>query len=180
MTDTAATFQNYILYRTTALTRQPASYTGPDGKTVTPGLETLSPAGCVIATQVLSGLDGIMVPDGFAYALDAAGKYPAGSVYTSSTGYTLTGPSTGAAGTALTLTLTPDNDGPVSDTVVTLADGGAGGTFSADTVTFNGCTNTARTLTYTPKAAGTVTISATNGDGLANPASLSVTVAATS
>ncbi len=83
-TATAATnaAQNYILYRTTALTTQPASYKDPSGNTVTPAAVTLLPAGTVIATQMLTGLTGITAPDGLAYALDADGKYPVGSIYT--------------------------------------------------------------------------------------------------
>ena len=81
--DNAATaYQNYILYRTVARTYQPASYIGPDGKTVTPAAITAQPVGYVVATQLLSGLSDITVPTGFAYALDAAGTYPVGSTYT--------------------------------------------------------------------------------------------------
>ncbi|GCE89700.1 hypothetical protein [Komagataeibacter diospyri] len=79
MADTA---QNYILYRTTALTAQPASYTDQSGTTVTPAVVTLLPAGEVIATQMLTGLDGVTAPAGLAFALDADGKYPVGSIYT--------------------------------------------------------------------------------------------------
>lgn len=176
MTDN--TNQNYILYRTKALMFQ-SSYSYLEGNTPTvPAAIVAGGVGTVVATQALTGLAGISAPDGFAYALDAAGKYPVGSLYAPSTAYTLAGASVATAGTPLTLTLAPDRDGPGADTVVTLSDGGAGGTFSAPTVTFAGCTNTAQTVTYTPKAAGTVTISATNNGGLANPASLNVTVAA--
>ncbi len=76
------TAQNYILYRTTALTYQPASYTGIDGKTVTPAAMTTQAVGYVVGTQMLFSLTGITVPAGFAYALDADGKYPVGSIYT--------------------------------------------------------------------------------------------------
>ncbi|KPH85786.1 hypothetical protein LU298_13505 [Komagataeibacter intermedius] len=170
--------QNYILYRTAAFMYQPG-YAYIAGETpVIPAAVISAPLGTVIATQLLSSLTGVTAPDGFAYALDAEGAYPPGSIYTPATGYTLSGASTGTAGTALTLTLTPDNDGPGAPTTVTLSDGNAGGAFSADTVTFNGCTNTARTVTYTPKAAGTITISATNDGGLSNPTSLNVVVAA--
>ncbi|PYD77395.1 hypothetical protein CFR80_17995 [Komagataeibacter oboediens] len=170
--------KNYILYRTAAFMYQPG-YAYTQGATPSvPAAQVSSPVGTVVGTQQMTSLTGVTAPDGFAYALDAAGKYSAGSIYTPSTEYTLSGASTATAGTALTLTLTPDNDGPGADTTVTLSDGNAGGTFSADTVTFSGCTNTAQTVTYTPKAAGTVTISATNTGGLTNPASLSVTVAA--
>lgn len=170
-------YQNYILYRTAAFMYQPG-YTYTEGQTPDiPAAIISSPLGTVIGTSQLSALTGITVPEGFAYALDAAKAYPVGSIYIPSTDYTLTGATTATAGTALTLTLTPDNDGPGANTTVTLSDGNAGGTFSADTVTFNGCTNTARTVTYTPKAAGTITISATNDGGLSNPASLNVVVA---
>ena len=81
MTD-SSTPQNYILYRTKALTCQPASYTGLDGKTVTPAAVTAQPVGYVVGTQALFSLSGITVPDGFAYALDTDGKYPVGSIYT--------------------------------------------------------------------------------------------------
>ncbi|MBL7233393.1 hypothetical protein [Komagataeibacter oboediens] len=170
--------QNYILYRTVAYMYQPG-YGYMQGTTPTiPAAQVSSAKGSVIATQKLSSLTGLSVPDGFAYALDAAGAYPMGSIYTPSTDYTMTGASTATAGTAITLTLTPDNDGPTGDVTVTLSDGSAGGTFSENTVTFSGCTKTAQTVTYTPKAAGTVTISATNTGGLTNPAGLSITVAA--
>ena len=78
----ASGYQNYILYRTVARTYQPASYIGPNGKTVTPAAITAQPVGYVVATQLLSGLTGIFVPAGFAYAPDAAGTYPVGSTYT--------------------------------------------------------------------------------------------------
>lgn len=78
----ASGYQNYILYRTVARTYQPASYIGPDGKTVTPAAITAQPVGYVVATQLLSSLSGITVPAGFAYAPDAAGTYLVGSTYT--------------------------------------------------------------------------------------------------
>lgn len=172
------TYQNYILYRTAAYMYQPG-YGYMQGTNPTPpAVQVSSAKGTVIATQELSGLTGLSVPTGFAYALDAAGSYPMGSIYIPTTDYTMTGASTATAGAALTLTLTPNNDGPTGDVTVTLSDGDAGGTFSANAVTFSGCTKTAQTVTYTPKAAGTVTISATNNGTLTNPGSLSVTVAA--
>ncbi|GBQ12656.1 hypothetical protein CFR78_10835 [Komagataeibacter rhaeticus] len=83
MTDTAtATYQNYILYRTKALMFQP-SYNYLSGDTpVIPAATTASPVGEVVGTQSLTGLTGITAPDGFAFALDADGKYPVGSIYT--------------------------------------------------------------------------------------------------
>jgi len=179
MSDTTApAYQNYILYRTAAFMYQPG-YTYTEGQTPDiPAAIISSPLGTVIGTSQLSALTGITVPEGFAYALDAAKAYPVGSIYIPSTDYTLTGATTATAGTALTLDLTPNNDGPTGDVTVTLSDGGAGGTFSSSTATLSGCTKTVQTVTYTPKAAGTVTISATNSGGLTNPASLSVAVSA--
>lgn len=83
MSDTTTpAYQNYILYRTVARTIQPAPYEGPDGKTVTPPVMTAEAAGYVVGAQLLDGLEGVVVPDGFAYALDAAKAYPMGSIYT--------------------------------------------------------------------------------------------------
>ncbi|MBV1834967.1 hypothetical protein [Novacetimonas pomaceti] len=85
MTDTATTIpaaQNYILYRTKALMFQP-SYTYLSGETpVVPAATVAGAVGTVIATQQLASLTGVVVPDGFAYAPDAAGTYPVGSIYT--------------------------------------------------------------------------------------------------
>jgi len=78
----APIYQNYILYRTVAKTFQPGSYVGPDGKTVTPPVVTAEAAGYVVGAQLLDGLEGVVVPDGFAYALDADKAYPVGSIYT--------------------------------------------------------------------------------------------------
>lgn len=75
-------YRNYVLYRTEAKIYQAPSYQGLDGKTVTPAAITVQPVGYVVATQLLSGLTGIFVPAGFAYALDADEKYPVGSIYT--------------------------------------------------------------------------------------------------
>lgn len=96
-----------------------------------------------------------------------------------STAYTLTGATTGTAGTATTLSLAANNSGPAAVTEVTLSDGSAGGKFSSPTVTLPAGSSAVQTVTYTPAAAGTVTISGTNTGGLTNPSDLSVTVAAT-
>ena len=75
-------YQNYILYRTVALMWRP-SYTYLEGTTpVAPEPRVSAAKGQVIAIQSLSGLTGVTTPDGFAYALDADGKYPIGSIYT--------------------------------------------------------------------------------------------------
>ncbi|KAB8122526.1 hypothetical protein D3W54_15220 [Komagataeibacter medellinensis] len=161
MTTDSNTPQNYILYRTRALGWQAVGY--------------------VIVAMQLTAEQATGAPAGFAYTLDTAGAYPDGSLYrVPSTAYALSGAATATAGTALTLDLTPDNYGPKTETLVTLSDGGAGGTFSSGTVTFGAGIKTPQAVTYTPKAAGTVIISATNNGGLTDPASLSVTVAAAS
>ncbi|WP_221223413.1 glycoside hydrolase family 30 beta sandwich domain-containing protein, partial [Acetobacter oeni] len=95
-----------------------------------------------------------------------------------STAFTLTGAATGTVGIAQTLTLTPNNNGPTTATIVTLSDGGAGGTFSPATVTFAAGSATAETATYTPSGAATVSISARNNGSLTNPEDLSVVVSA--
>lgn len=80
--NTADQPQNYILYRTVPWICQPASYTGLDGKTVTPQAVTQEKIGYVVSAQMLYDLNGVTAPEGFAYALDADGKYPIGSIYT--------------------------------------------------------------------------------------------------
>lgn len=70
----------------------------------------------------------------------------------------ITGPYTGASGTAVTYTMTPN--GTYNGTL-TLSDGGAGGTFSVPSLTWS-YTNNAQTFTYTPVSGnGPVTISGT-------------------
>ncbi|ATU72901.1 hypothetical protein SXCC_02565 [Gluconacetobacter sp. SXCC-1] len=160
MTDTNA--QVYAVYLTAAATEAGVA----------------RPAGYVTNRVVWDGTSAWTPGSGSAIVADPDGQFPIGGTYTPSTGYALAGASSATAGTALPLTLTPDHDGPATKTTVTLSDGGAGGTFSASTVTFGAGVNTAQGVTYTPKAAGTVTISATNTGGLTNPASLSVTVGA--
>lgn len=159
MSTTPAKQQNYVLYRTTQVGWQKVGY--------------------VIMTMMLSSADDYPCAPGAAVALDTAAAYPAGSIYPApSTTYTLTGPATAIAGTPMTLDVTPNNYGPAAATVVTLSDGGAGGTFSASTVMLGADATTVQTVTYTPKVAGTVTISATNSGGLTDPAGLNITVAA--
>lgn len=97
-----------------------------------------------------------------------------------STAYTLTGATTGTVGTVMTLSLAANNSGPATAAEVTLSDGSAGGKFSPATVTLAAGSASAQTVTYTPAAAGTATISATNTGGLTNPDSLSITVSAAS
>ncbi|GBQ65790.1 hypothetical protein [Komagataeibacter swingsii] len=155
MTSTTNTLTRYVQYRTTD--------------------------GYVVQAFTWLGAPSFPAGAGYAFVADAANAYTPGNTYATlavSSAYALSGPATAMAGSAVTLALTPNNSGPGADVTVTLSDGGAGGTFSADTVTFGAGKDTAQSVTYTPKAAGPVTISATNSGGLTNPASLSVTVAA--
>lgn len=91
--------QNYILYRTKAFMRQ-GGYTYLEGETpVIPAPVVSGAVGTVVQTQLLTSLDGITVADGFAYALDADGKYPVGSIYTPPADTTTTTTTTTTAGT---------------------------------------------------------------------------------
>ncbi len=103
---------------------------------------------------------------------------PVSLTYTpTATSYTLAGPANGPLSTASSnFTVTPN--AKVIAAVVTLADGGAGGTFTPTTLTFTNSA-VAQTFTYTPASAGVKTISATNNGGLSDPVSLSFTVTAT-
>lgn len=93
------------------------------------------------------------------------------------TAVTMTGPTTGTAGTPST-NFTVGANGAITGTVtVTPADGGAGGTFTPASVAISSGTTTA-TFTYTASSAGVKTISATNDGGLTNPANITYTAAA--
>lgn len=83
--------QSYIMYRTADLMYQPPSYEGADGKAMVPPQIVSSPSGTVISTMTLIGIDGVVVPPGFALVADPGGQYPVGSVYTP--------PATGSAST---------------------------------------------------------------------------------
>ena len=97
---------------------------------------------------------------------------------TPSTTYSLSGATTGYVSSALTLKLVANNQGPVSDTTITFSDGGAGGTFSPTTATLKAGSTKEVDVTYTPAAAGTVTITTTNNTSLTDPAALTITVEA--
>jgi hypothetical protein len=92
---------------------------------------------------------------------------------------TLSGPSSGlvnAASAAFTVAV----GGPVAaDIVVTPNSGSGGGSFVPATVTLTAAAPSA-TFTYTPTTTGAKTISVTNNQGLANPASLTFAATAAS
>lgn len=93
----------------------------------------------------------------------------------SATSYTLSGPSSGAVGTASSVFTVASGGSLASAVTVTPSDGGAGGSFSPTTVTLSAGVGTSGTFTYTPASAGAKTISATNNGGLTNPASVTYT-----
>jgi hypothetical protein len=99
-----------------------------------------------------------------------------GGAVAPSTGYVLSGPSSGAIGTASTaFTVHLPTGGTVPGPVtVTPHDGGGGGTFTPTSVVLTTAAPSA-TFTYTPASYGAKTISVTNSGGLTDPASLSYT-----
>jgi hypothetical protein len=81
-----------------------------------------------------------------------------------------------AAGSPVTITLTRAGGTYwVADEVITLSDGGAGGTFDDSTPTLTAGQTSAQT-TYTPASAGTVNIASTNNVGWDDPSAQSLTV----
>lgn len=96
---------------------------------------------------------------------------------TGATAVTMSGPSSGTAGSAST-NFTIGANGTITGTVVvTPADGGAGGTFTPTTVSISSGTPTA-TFTYTASSAGAKTISVTNNGSLSNPSNITYTASA--
>lgn len=103
------------------------------------------------------------------------------SVKPASTSIQLSGPTSGTAGVAATLSLTANNGGPAADDVITPSDGGAGGTFTPATVTIGKGVSDPVEFTYTPADASdgkTVTLSATDSAKIGVTGSVSMTVAA--
>jgi Phage tail protein (Tail_P2_I) len=86
--------------------------------------------------------------------------------------YTLAGPASGDVGSASAPFTVASTDVHAGTVTITPSDGGAGGTFTPSTVQLTAAVTSA-TFTYTPLAAGTVSISATNDGGLADAAALS-------
>ncbi|WKL57229.1 GDSL-type esterase/lipase family protein [Asticcacaulis sp. ZE23SCel15] len=91
--------------------------------------------------------------------------------------YTLSGPNSGAVGSA-SANFTVTADGPLAGPVViTPSDGAGGGSFMPATVTLN-VGVLSGTFTYTPASAGVKTISTSDNAGLGDPASIAFTAAA--
>lgn len=93
--------------------------------------------------------------------------------------YLISGPTDGIAGSpSVPFTFSIADDVlQEADVIITPGDGGAGGTFSPPTVTIS-TSRPPATATYTKPTAGTVSITGSNGGGLANPTALSFTAAA--
>lgn len=104
--------------------------------------------------------------------LNRPGDQPPPAVTT----YTLSGPSTATVGLASDQFFVELGLGQqVSAVTITPDDGGAGGTLSLASVTLTD-THRIASFTYTPLAAGTVTISVTNDGGLTDPDPITLTV----
>lgn len=95
------------------------------------------------------------------------------------TAVTLSGPSSGTAGSAST-NFTVGANGTITGTVVvTPSDSAGGGTFTPTSVSISSGSPTG-TFTYTAASAGVKSISVTNGGGLSNPSAVSYTASAPS
>ncbi len=96
------------------------------------------------------------------------------------TDYSLSGPATATVGIPSDQFVVTLGAGTLGTTVnITPSDGAAPGSFSVSFVTLSDGTRSA-TFTYTPAAAGTVTISVTNSGTLTNPPPLTLMVSAAS
>jgi hypothetical protein len=158
---TTTTAQNYAVYLTAATATQAA--------------------GTVVNNVVWDGSAAWQPPAGCAAVADPDRAYAVGSIYTvpvASTTYTLSGAATATAGTVMPLTLAPNGTGPTTAVAVTLSDGGAGGTFTPTSVTLPASSTAAVTAAYTPKSAGSVTVTASSDGALIDPAPLALTVSA--
>ena len=95
------------------------------------------------------------------------------SPFTPASAVTLSGPTTGTAGSpSANFTVGTNNPIASGSVVVTPSDSSGGGTFSPASVTLTSSTATA-TFTYTAAAAGTYSIAVTNNASLANPSAIS-------
>lgn len=87
------------------------------------------------------------------------------------TAYTFTGPTTLPAGATGTYTLTGNG---ATTAPITISDGGAGGTITTSPVSLNNTSPV--TFTYSNNTPQTVTLTPSNGSGLANPSAVVVTI----
>ncbi len=159
------------------------SYTVTLGAGTLVGTVTITPGGGGVFTPTTVVLTNT-VRSGTFVVTEAVGSYtivttnsgglsnPAGVALVASpapvTLYTLTGPSTGSAGSPSTnFTVTLGSGALAGTIVITPHDGGSGGTFQPTSISL---TNTVRSGTFTVnEAAGTFSISTTNSASLTNP-----------
>lgn len=186
--DGIASGYEYRLYRATAATGLP-----PTSTTATPLFAWTGPsvgdhsAGWTPSFTDTSGATGAT----YYYAIEGADQsgdaayfatssvvYPQGA--TTSTTYSLSGPSALTVGHSSTYTLTPNGStGPSADVVVTPS-WQLSGVFSPLTVTLPAGSTAAHTFAFTPSVAGSGALGVTNNGGLLDPAALTVTAAAPS
>jgi hypothetical protein len=134
----------------------------------------------LISASLSPVLDGSMKNGDGTYkgAFFPNGAYNDGSVYSAVPPTTITATATGTAevGEAIIITFTLDQPATAAVTVTAGASGVAGSFVSNTAVIPIG--QTSATATFTPSAAGTLTITATNDRSLTNPAPLAITVTA--
>jgi hypothetical protein len=161
---TAATGQD-----THSITTNP-QFTNPGGTNASdykwPSSSSLKDAGTTIGS-VLTDYFGTTRPQGSAYDI---GFYE----FPVATTFTLTGPSSGNAGSASTnFTVTPNG---LYTGTITLTPTGSGSTgLSATVLTFSSSL-VAQTFTITPTVAGSITLTSTNNGSVINPGNLTYTV----
>ncbi len=147
---------------------------GGAGGTFTPTTVSISsgtPTGTFTYTPASAGAKTISVTN------NGSLSNPSNITYTVSspaTAVTLTGPTSGLAGSASSNFNVGANGVITGTVVVTPSDGGAGGTFSPTTVSISSGTPTGA-FTYTAASAGAKTISVTNNGGLSNPSNITYT-----
>src|SRR5436190_19215278 len=137
----------------------------------------------VVDTTYTSGLPGLLRINALAGGNDGSNRsidsFVISDTTVASTIVLFDGPTSGASGSPSS-SFTVSTDGSVSSNfVVTMSDGGAGGTFTPATVTLTSASPT-KTFTYTPSSGGTKTISVTNNAGLANDTPMSYSAIANS
>ena len=134
----------------------------------TPFTLTTPSSGTGTATVTVTGPGGTSQTATVAYAPVAA------------TALTLTGPSVVPVGSASSTFTIAANGNLASPVTVTVTVTPSGGTITSTPVTLSAGSGSTGTFTYTAAAAGTYTVAITNGSGLTNPSSLTVTAAVVS
>lgn len=129
---------------------------------------TTPSSGSGTATITVTGPGGTLQTANVVYAPAAA------------TALTLTGPSVVPVGSASSTFTIGANGNLASPVTVTVTVTPSGGTITSTPVTLSAGSGSTGTFTYTAATAGTYTVAITNGSGLTNPSSLTVTAAVVS